>query len=375
MKFFIYLLIFCLGSGWGQPSSVAEVSSNSYEKVLSFIEFRYVDSDALSEEALNEAILLGLGQKLGPGLQIASESLTSENQKFSTSIKSDVLLDQYLFIRVCALKSVVHIEEVRSLLEKSIFHEGVKGIVLDLRNFRDFLNFDRAAEFLSFFVPENVQLFSLADSKNLSKTFTSTGDSMSTKLPIVVVINRNTEGVAEVIAECLREQNRAVIVGSNSGGRAVYYDEMKWSNDRFLRVASQRVLKASGVPLFPGSVEPDLKVLMSPKEETKLLEKELTQSLAPFVLDQERLNRQNEAALVRGESSKINFLREKLKQHRGDEEEKIEKDVVLQRAFDVVRTIDTLNIEERMATSQSAKNILKKNKEKMGVHKNKSPQN
>jgi carboxyl-terminal processing protease len=101
---------------------------------------------------------------------------------------------------------------VKGLLEK-----GADKLVLDVRNN---LGGDLGAicEILDYLVPKGT-LVRIYDKSGRVSALES--DASSVELPMVVITNRYTSGVAELFACTLRDHNKAVLVGEKTYGKGV----------------------------------------------------------------------------------------------------------------------------------------------------------
>src|SRR5206468_2770314 len=66
------------------------------------------------------------------------------------------------------------------------------------------------------------------------------------KLPLAVLINRQTAGAPEALAGALSNAERALLVGNRSAGQAISFADFPLSNGQHLRIAKSRVELANG---------------------------------------------------------------------------------------------------------------------------------
>ncbi|MHC4135105.1 MAG: S41 family peptidase [Planctomycetota bacterium] len=105
-------------------------------------------------------------------------------------------------------------EQVEKLLE-----EGMRGLVLDLRDNRGGL-LDQAVEVADLFLDEGI----IVQQRGRLREFTDLREAradgtLSTTLPLAVLINEESASASEILAAALRDHRRAVLVGEHSYGK------------------------------------------------------------------------------------------------------------------------------------------------------------
>ncbi len=330
----------------GLAASAAD-SSKAGQEILDAVKSHYVDPAAWSDGQLNDAILAGLSQKLGPGIEVVVPSDAPAVQR--APFYSEVLEEQFLYARLRSFSDPAALASLGSRLSgESASKKRPVAVVLDLRDFEDHKSFDKVPAVASLFLPADQKLFSMINKTGKKEEYKSlTGE--PSLLPLAVLVNRGTEGSPEVLAWCIREQRRGIVVGVPTAGKPVAYTEVSLPDGRLVRVASKKALKADGSPLFPNPIKPDITVTLSPEEEAALTPAIEAGAMADLVKEHHSYSRQNEAALVRGENPEIDAYREEMeskKKSPGEEQKKttIPRDEALLAALDIFRAITALEI-------------------------------
>lgn len=148
---------------------------------------------------------------------------------------------------------------------------------------------------------------------------------------LVVLVDADTSGAAEVLAATLRDNAKAMVVGEKTPGAAVEFAEFPIGGGRLVRVAVSQVIAPKAGALFPEGVNPDIAVRLDHESRDEIFEKSHKDGVSRFAFDEEP-PRMNEAALVANTNPEIS----------GDEPAKTEpelRDTVLQRALDLVTAI------------------------------------
>ena len=94
----------------------------------------------------------------------------------------------------------------------------------------------------------------------------STEKTDAIRVPVVLLVNRETASAAEALAAALRETDAAVLIGSRTAGQAEVYKEFELSNGQRLRIASGQVRVGKGKALST-PLEPDIEVAVSAEDE------------------------------------------------------------------------------------------------------------
>jgi hypothetical protein len=135
------------------------------------------------------------------------------------------------------------------------------GVVLDLR-YATGHDYAAAAATANLFVAKDLPLLDWGNGLVRSK---ANQDAIT--LPLVVLVNHQTADAAEALAAILREDARAVIIGSTTAGEATIGRDFPLKNGQFLRIATAAVKLGSGQTLSATGIKPDIQVALNPDEE------------------------------------------------------------------------------------------------------------
>lgn len=134
--------------------------------------------------------------------------------------------------------------------------QGAKSFVFDIRNNAGgYLT--EAVSVASLFIKSGVIVE--IDTKDSTTTKQATGD-LATEAPLVVLVNENTAGSAEVIAAAMRDSNRATVVGSTTLGRGSVQITTPLSFGGALRYTVARYKSPSGYSIDGVGVVPNVTV-------------------------------------------------------------------------------------------------------------------
>lgn len=107
--------------------------------------------------------------------------------------------------------------ELKDALEWLTAHD-MRGLVLDLRNDPGGY-LDAAVDVCDMLVRSGVIVSTRRRGGQVSRTYTASGSAPFTDFPIAVLINQETASAAEIVAACLQDHGRAVVVGQQSYGK------------------------------------------------------------------------------------------------------------------------------------------------------------
>jgi len=227
-------------------------------------------------------------------------------------------------------------------LDKSLSNfagKKVDALVVDLRSSPATSDLALAAEFAKRFSPKGKALFNLRrPAGRQDRVFSSDRDPAFRGL-VMVLADGDTAGAAEAIAAALRFYDKALIIGQSTGGRAAEYSDLALPGGKILRVAVAEMISPEGRSLFPDGIKPDLPVEMSMADKRQIFQLSGEKGMGPFVYEAGRPH-MNEAALLAGTNPEVEAA-EAAQQRRGRVPEKPPAhDPVLQRALDVVTSLE-----------------------------------
>ncbi|RIK75074.1 MAG: hypothetical protein DCC67_15790, partial [Planctomycetota bacterium] len=97
--------------------------------------------------------------------------------------------------------------------------EGLEGLVIDVRDDAGG-SLDAAVEISDLFLPAGRPIVITRDREGRERErYQSTGSGQYTQLPLAVLVDRNSASASEIVAACLQDYGRAVVVGERSYGK------------------------------------------------------------------------------------------------------------------------------------------------------------
>jgi hypothetical protein len=365
----------------------AEAPLRQASELISVLKSNYVDRDKLNEKLLNEATVTGILEVLGRGAVIVAPETPSTNDAKAVTnatkatvplARSEVIDPNIGYIRLSDVTDGTPAALDAEL--KGFADAKVMGYVLDLR-FADGTNYAAAAAVASRFLGDGQELFTLKGSEQGAQVFragvdgkaTSSEGTDLTSVPLMLLVNAETRGSAEALAGALRAQDRGIVIGSQTAGSAAGWEDVKLGDGRTLRLATAKIVLAQPngasqtIDLFPNGITPDVAVKIDPHTEREVVlaaqtNETLTASLQPRVnkkdLTEAQLVKAFRGQAIDGDESSSAAKRKRppvlpgqaigadgsATDNQHDEEGEIQnvRDVVLQRAVDILKGIRVL---------------------------------
>jgi carboxyl-terminal processing protease len=124
---------------------------------------------------------------------------------------------------------------------------GLRGLVLDLRDDPGGY-LDAAVDVCDLWVRSGVIVTTRRRGGQISRTCTASGNAPFAALPMAVVVNQQTASAAEIVAACLQDHDRAVIVGQRTFGKGTVQEIIELGPDcGAMKLTTSSYWRPSGV--------------------------------------------------------------------------------------------------------------------------------
>ncbi|MFN8656610.1 MAG: S41 family peptidase [Candidatus Obscuribacterales bacterium] len=163
------------------------------------------------------------------------------------------------YIRLASLSAHGSVDDMRKALTQ-VKSEGAAGIVLDLRDNSGGL-LAAAVTIADLFVDDGVLLLTV-DSDGYKTAQVANPKLPKVTLPMVVLINNKTAGVSEMLAGCLRDHHRAILIGEKTKGTGLVTAINPLGDGSGINVSIATMLTPSGAEFNKVGVMPDLPVVL-----------------------------------------------------------------------------------------------------------------
>jgi carboxyl-terminal processing protease len=237
------------------------------------------------------------------------------------SVKYKVLEEGYGYIRIKNFQDKTSNELKDALNKLETAKNGIKGLILDLRN-NPGGPFDQALKVSDEFLDSGIITYTEERAKGSRKEYKAHGTKKSRDYPIIVLVNAGSASASEIVAGALQDHGRALILGVQTFGKATVQSIYPLEDGSGLRLTIGRYYTPKGRSIQAKGITPDIVV---------------PEKIPSGV----------------GEKMKIRFLREKdLERHFEDttkekereealddvKEDKISEDVQLDRALELLKS-------------------------------------
>jgi len=173
------------------------------------------------------------------------------------SVKFKVLDDGYGYVRLSQFQEKTD-DDLEKALKSLQAEKPLKGLVLDLRNDPGGL-LDQAVRVCEHFTEEGkLIVYTEGREKDSKMRFTSRKGGKEPGYPIVVLINSGSASASEIVAGCLQDHKRAVVMGTQSFGKGSVQTIIPLSDNSGLRLTTARYFTPSGRSIQAKGITPDI---------------------------------------------------------------------------------------------------------------------
>lgn len=153
---------------------------------------------------------------------------------------------------------------------KSLEAQGMKGLVLDLRNNPGGLLTASVEVARVFFDRNELVVYTQGRDEGSRQDIRAGRNGRERKYPIAVLINAGSASASEIVAGALQDTKRAVIVGETSFGKGSVQSILPLRNNSALRLTTAKYYTPGGRVIHERGVIPDIVVELPLEDEVKL---------------------------------------------------------------------------------------------------------
>lgn len=174
------------------------------------------------------------------------------------SVKHKVLDDGYGYIRIAQFQEKTDDDLEKALQALQADQKPLKGLVLDLRNDPGGL-LDQAVRVSEHWIDEGkLIVYTEGREKDSQMRFTYRRGHKQPDYPIVVLINSGSASASEIVAGCLQDHKRAVVMGTQSFGKGSVQTIIPLADNSGLRLTTARYFTPSGRSIQAKGITPDI---------------------------------------------------------------------------------------------------------------------
>lgn len=182
------------------------------------------------------------------------------------SVKSEIFNKNYGYLRITQFQATTDKDmeaAIQSMKQKT--QGKLKGLVLDLRNNPGGL-LDSAIQISGSFLgkgsPEHPEIIVYTKGRLPGSEFTALSESedILNKAPMVVLINNGSASASEIVAGALKDNKRALIIGTKSFGKGSVQTVLPLDDQRGIKLTTALYYTPSGNSIQARGITPDIVV-------------------------------------------------------------------------------------------------------------------
>lgn len=199
-------------------------------------------------------------------------TITRSIIKLESVKKSEIIEAGIGYIRLVEFQEKTDRDLERSLVD--LEKEGLKGLVLDLRNNPGGL-LDAAIETAEKFLEEGKVIVSTRGRvENQNFVFKSKARNKHLDYPLVVLVNGGSASASEIVAGAIQDHKRGIIMGTKSFGKGSVQTVVPLSDGSAVRVTTSKYFTPSDRSIHGEGIAPDIVVEYEERKEMTEEEKD-----------------------------------------------------------------------------------------------------
>ena len=175
------------------------------------------------------------------------------------SVKTKAMGDGIAYIKLNQFQQDTNGELEKALQAAQKEKEGLKGLVLDLRNNPGGL-LDQAVKVADEFVESGLIVYTDGRIESQKYKYFARKEGTYTGFPIVVLVNAGSASASEIVAGALQDHGRAILLGTKTFGKGSVQTILPLEDGSALRLTTARYYTPNGRSIQAKGIEPDIVV-------------------------------------------------------------------------------------------------------------------
>ncbi|MBR1734713.1 MAG: S41 family peptidase [Alphaproteobacteria bacterium] len=266
------------------------------------------------------------------------------------SVKAEILND-IGYIRISTFDKHTTEGIKKFLSENKNKNKKLRGLILDVRNNPGGL-LEEVVSVSDLFLDGGKIVSTRGRTPENTKEFSATKGDMTNGMPIVVLINSGTASAPEILAGALRDNKRAIIIGTRSFGKGSVQKVIPLSEKTAIKLTVAKHFTPSGECIQANGITPDIEADWAEIKKPEALFV-VREEFFPNALDAEKKVANKKISDEQNKKAIEALSKKKDEKDKEDEDyellyrklslkERAEKDFQLSKAFDTIITIDKL---------------------------------
>src|SRR5512134_2727738 len=175
------------------------------------------------------------------------------------SVKSKTMGDGIAYIKLIQFQQDTNSELEKALQAALKEKQGLKGLVLDLRNNPGGL-LDQAVKVADEFVESGLIVYTDGRIESQKYKYFARKEGTYTGFPMVVLVNAGSASASEIVAGALQDHGRAILLGAPTFGKGSVQTILPLEDGSALRLTTARYFTPNGRSIQAKGIEPDIAV-------------------------------------------------------------------------------------------------------------------
>lgn len=177
---------------------------------------------------------------------IVEKTLVREEIKVKNVPYSGMVNESIGYIKLTGFTENAGGEVKDALKELKANHQGLKGVILDLRGNPGGLLYE-AVNISNVFVEKGQEIVSTKGKlKDMNKPYKSLNEPVDVNIPLAVLVNSNSASASEIVSGSLQDLDRGVIVGQRTFGKGLVQTTRMLSYNAQLKITTSKYYTPSG---------------------------------------------------------------------------------------------------------------------------------
>lgn len=173
------------------------------------------------------------------------------------SVKHKMLENRIGYIRIVSFHENTAIETKKALKKLETRENSLKGLIIDVRNNPGGL-LDQAIKVSDIFLKQGVVVSTKGRRKAADKTYKAADDGDEPTCPIIVLINRGSASASEIVAGALRDNKRAILLGTQTFGKGSVQIVIPLDDGSALKLTTAKYYTPDGTSIQAKGIAPDI---------------------------------------------------------------------------------------------------------------------
>jgi carboxyl-terminal processing protease len=173
------------------------------------------------------------------------------------SVKFRELEEGFGYIRIAQFQEKTTSEVDKALKKLGSMDGKLKGLILDLRNDPGGLLI-QAVEVADKFLASGMIVYTKGRAPGQDMKFEAKEEGTHPDYPIIVLVNGGSASASEIVAGALQDQNRAIILGTQTFGKGSVQTIIPLSDGSAIKLTTSKYYTPSGRAIQARGIEPDI---------------------------------------------------------------------------------------------------------------------